>query len=98
MDSEQALGDLVQGLQLGCHRHSPGDRQQGPELRGKEGLEGKGEERDAEEATQTGPTTDGIPRRSDREELRAGSDTSDLGAWRDGSAEPVKGIGSLGER
>lgn len=75
-------------------RHSPGDRQQGPELRGKEGLEGKGEERDAEEASQTGPTTDGIPRRSDREELRAGSDTSDLGAWRDGSTGPVKGIGN----
>lgn len=45
-----------------------------------------------------GPTADGVPRRSDREELRAGSDTSDLDAWRDASTEPVKGIGSLGER
>lgn len=64
MDSGQALGDLEQGFQLGCRRHNPGDRQQGLELTGEEGLEGKGEERDAEEASRTGLTTGGRPRRT----------------------------------
>lgn len=71
MNNGQALGDLEQGAQLGCHRHSSGDRQQELELRGEDGLEEKEEERDAKGAARMDLGTDGTPRRKVREELRA---------------------------
>lgn len=71
VNSGQVLGDLEQGAQLGCHRHSPGERQQGLELREEDGLEGKGEERDAKEATWM-DLVDGTLRKKEREDLGAG--------------------------
>lgn len=96
VNSGQALGDLEQGAQLGCHRHSPGERQQGSELREEAGLQGKGEERDAKEAVWMDPADGTLRKRGGKSwEL---AETSNLGGWKDGGTELVKEKGSLGER
>lgn len=71
VNSGQALGYIEQGAQLTCHRHSPGERQQGLELREEDGLEGKGEERDAQQAAWM-DLADETLREKEREELGAG--------------------------